>query len=198
MRMKGQTMKANRETKSSCVTSYDEKCLLMSVLLLPLLLLIGFPSSALATKHRPSKAVIGADTYRPSAAVAKETKQVTVRFNSRRIHGVNALNRRGVRRTPGGRNVRSVSSHLQALDPSRIRVLDGGTFAYDTQIVRIQGLTASNGFGSGVREARQQIEELLHQGQVMMLPKYTDQSGHLVAEVYIDSQNILERLYRQR
>ena len=62
----------------------------------------------------------------------------------------------------------------KTLDVSRIRVIDGETFSYGGESIRVHGVTAPLALEQGGKEARQQLEDLLQQGRVTMIPKGSD------------------------
>jgi len=70
-----------------------------------------------------------------------------------------------------------IAQQEQPLDSSQIRLIDGDTFAYGTQRIRIQGFNAPERFDSGGWEATQRLEQLLHQGHVTIIRKATDIYG---------------------
>lgn len=83
---------------------------------------------------------------------------------------------------------------LRTLDPARIHVIDGDTFAYAGDRVRIKGLNAPELLEPGGFEAMKRLDELLRGGRVAMLPAGTDAYGRLLAEVYVDETNVAETM----
>jgi endonuclease YncB( thermonuclease family) len=85
----------------------------------------------------------------------------------------------------------------QTLDSSRIHVIDGDTFAYGPERIRIQGFNAAERSDPGGFEATRRLEMLLHQGQVTMIPKATDIYGRIVAQIFVDRLNVADLLIVQ-
>ena len=82
----------------------------------------------------------------------------------------------------------------QSLDSSRIQVIDGDTFAYGAERIRIQGFNAAERSDPGGFEATQRLEVLLHYGQVTMIPKGIDIYGRTVAQIFVDRHNVADLL----
>ncbi len=82
----------------------------------------------------------------------------------------------------------------RVLDGARIRVIDGDTFVYGGQKIRIKGLNAPELLEPGGFEAMKRLDELLHEGQVVMVPDAVDAYGRLVAYVYVDESNVAETM----
>ncbi len=161
---------------------------------------IGLPVSALATKSTSKKCEPQSDSHMMAAAVPKESRLMFSRISGRRIHGINSLHQ-----SPTQRSVRRSLTRLnnsrallaqqeQTLDSSRIRLIDGDTFAYGTERIRIQGFNAAERSDVGGLEATERLEKLLHQGRVTMIRKATDIYGRIVAEVFVDHHNVADLL----
>lgn len=82
----------------------------------------------------------------------------------------------------------------QSLDSSRIQVIDGDTFAYGAERIRIQGFNAAERSDPGGVAATQRLEVLLRHGQVTVVPKATDVYGRIVAQVFVDRHNVADLL----
>jgi endonuclease YncB( thermonuclease family) len=151
------------------------------------------PTSVLAANHPTKKDEAGSTVSRTSAAAPSESNHLMTRVGTRKVRGISAIRPRSsahlVRRSTdsGGRSRRE-----QTLDASRIRVIDGETFSYEGQSIRIQGLTAPFALQQGGREARQQLEDLFQQGRVTMIPKGSDRLGTRVAEIRVDHRNVAD------
>lgn len=168
-------------------------------LLATLALLVSLPNLAFATKHVSKKTEAGTTTHRPSATIANESKPVPVRISVRKVHGVHSLSRPDSRVTSAHpASHRYLPSQEQSLDAARIRVLDGETFAYGVEKVRIQGFVGQSGSSIRSREARQRLEDILGRGQITIVPYRLDRSGNLIAEVRVEHQNIVELLSAYR
>lgn len=78
------------------------------------------------------------------------------------------------------------------LDPWKIRLVDGDTFWYGGERIRIRGYDAPEPFEAGGFEATQRLEWLLHEGEVRLYPHAQDGDGRTLADVYVDSRNVAE------
>jgi endonuclease YncB( thermonuclease family) len=151
------------------------------------------PTSAFAAKHLTKKDEPSFGPHRFAAAAPSEANHQTTRVSMRKVRGVSAIRQRSSRRIlrhsidSDGRSRRE-----QILDASRIKVIDGETFSYGGESIRIQGITAPAPFDLSGKEARQQLEALLQQGRVTMIPKGSDRSGGKVAEIRVDHRNVAD------
>ena len=100
--------------------------------------------------------------------------------------------RRGLTRLNNSRSI--LGQREQSLDSSRIQVIDGDTFAYGAERIRIQGFNAAERSDPGGFEATQRLEVLLRHGQVTMIPKATDIYGRIVAQIFVDRHNVADLL----
>jgi endonuclease YncB( thermonuclease family) len=73
-------------------------------------------------------------------------------------------------------------------------LIDGDTFAYGTERIRIQGIDAPELSESGGFEASQRLDLLLKEGPVRIVPQALDRYGRTVADVYVDDRNVAEVL----
>lgn len=80
------------------------------------------------------------------------------------------------------------------LDEWRIRLIDGDTFAYGAERIRIKGIDTPEVSESGGFEASQRLDLLLREGPVMVIPQALDVYGRIVADVYVNDQNVAEVL----
>jgi endonuclease YncB( thermonuclease family) len=80
------------------------------------------------------------------------------------------------------------------LDEWRIRLIDGDTFAYGAERIRIRGIDTPEVSESGGFEASQRLDLLLREGPVMVIPQALDVYGRVVADVYVNDQNVAEVL----
>ena len=83
-----------------------------------------------------------------------------------------------------------ITQQERLLSDWKIRVIDGDTFAYGAERVRIFGMDAPEATEAGGFEATQRLDLLLHEGPVMIVPRAVDKYGRTVAEVYVNQQNI--------
>ena len=122
------------------------------------------------------------------------------RINPRRIQGITSRYqsatqpsvRRSLTRINNRRDL--LAQREQVLDSSRIRLIDGDTFAYGAERIRIQGFNAAERSDAGGLEATARLERILQQGQVTMIRKATDIYGRIVAEVFVDHRNVADLL----
>lgn len=82
----------------------------------------------------------------------------------------------------------------QLLDTWRIRLIDGDTFAYGAQRIRVRGIDTPEVSESGGFEATQRLDGLLHEGPVTIVPEALDKYGRTVADVYVNDQNVADVL----
>lgn len=80
----------------------------------------------------------------------------------------------------------------RALEAWKIRLVDGDTFWYGGERIRIRGYDAPEPSESGGFEATQRLELLLQEGQVVIIPQAVDVYGRTVAQVYVDDRNVAE------
>lgn len=88
---------------------------------------------------------------------------------------------------PARRPSRSVAA-------GRIRTIDGDTFANGGERVRIRGMNAAEMSEPGGFQARARLDQLLHSGNVTVAARGVDKYGRTVADVYVNGQNVAERL----
>jgi len=162
-------------------------------------LLVGVPRPALATKGASKKCESQPASRMTAAAAPKEPRTSFSRLGTRRIQGVASLYRsdpqRSVRRSLARNHSRAFQAPgEQMLDSSRINLIDGDTFAYGVEHIRIQGFNAVERADVGGLEATQRLDQLLHQGQVTMIRKATDIYGRTVAEIFVNHRNVVDLL----
>lgn len=80
----------------------------------------------------------------------------------------------------------------RVLEAWKIRAVDGDTFWYGGERVRIRGYDAPERSDPGGLEALQRLEWLLQEGQVVMIPQAVDVYGRTVADVYVDQRSVAE------
>jgi len=80
------------------------------------------------------------------------------------------------------------------LDPWKVRVIDGDTFAYGADRIRLRGIDTPEKDQSGGFEATQRLDALLHEGAVTMVTDGLDPYGRTLADVYVDGRNVAEVL----
>jgi endonuclease YncB( thermonuclease family) len=82
----------------------------------------------------------------------------------------------------------------QALDAWQIRLIDGDTFAYGAERIRIRGIDTPEKSDSGGFEATQRLDLLLKDGPIVVVPEAVDKYGRVVADVYVNGRNVAEVL----
>ena len=163
-------------------------------------LLVGLVAPAMASKSSSKQCDVQSGTRMTAAAVPKTSHVTFSRVSTRRTHGGNSLRhtnatgsmRRGLTRLNNSRSI--LGQREQSLDSSRIQVIDGDTFAYGAERIRIQGFNAAERSDPGGFEATQRLEVLLRHGQVTMIPKATDMYGRIVAQIFVDRHNVADLL----
>ena len=82
----------------------------------------------------------------------------------------------------------------RTVDGRQIYVVDGDTFHYGTERIRLKGIDTPEMSEPGGPAAKLRLEELLHNGLVHLVPHGRDVYNRLVADVFVDGQNVAERL----
>ncbi len=82
----------------------------------------------------------------------------------------------------------------RTVDGRQIHVADGDTFRSGTERVRLRGIDTPELNEPGGQAARLRLEELLRSGPVRIVPHGRDVYDRTVADVFVDGQNIAERL----
>lgn len=143
------------------------------------------PTAFSQSKHEGD----GRHTFQRAATIPSAGMQLGAR--------VVQSSKRGNGRARAGRVVRiipSVQAHFREegrlLDSWGIRLIDGDTFAYGGQRIRIAGIDAPEVSEAGGFEAAQRLDLLLHEGQVTIVPKAIDKYGRTIADVYVDQRDV--------
>ncbi|MDH4185652.1 MAG: thermonuclease family protein [Nitrospira sp.] len=76
-------------------------------------------------------------------------------------------------------------------------MVDGDTFRYGAARVRVRGVDTPEWNEPGGQEARLRLEELLHRGPVRIVPHGRDVYDRVVADVFVDGQNVAEILTQE-
>lgn len=79
----------------------------------------------------------------------------------------------------------------------QVHVVDGDTFRYGTERVRLRGIDTPELNEPGGQAARLRLEELLRSGPVRIVPRGRDVYDRTVADVYVDGHNVTEMLRRE-
>ncbi|MBM4124301.1 MAG: thermonuclease family protein [Nitrospira sp.] len=78
-----------------------------------------------------------------------------------------------------------------------IRLIDGDTFAYGSERIRIRGIDTPEKSESGGFDATQRLDLLLREGQIVVMPEAVDKYGRMVADVYVNGSNVAEVLRKE-
>lgn len=78
------------------------------------------------------------------------------------------------------------------LESWKIRPIDGDTFAYGAERIRLRGINAPETSEAGSFEARQRLESLLREGPVIIVPHGEDSYGRTLADVFVNERNVAE------
>ncbi len=73
-------------------------------------------------------------------------------------------------------------------------MIDGDTFAYGADRIRLRAIDTPEKDQSDGFEARQRLDSLLHEGTVTMVTNVLDPYGRTLADVYVDGRNVAEVL----
>ncbi len=112
---------------------------------------------------------------------------------------------KGMRR-PSSRSVRSLLRRQafaplagleRTVDSRQVHVVDGDTFRYGTERVRLRGIDTPELDEPNGQAARLRLEELLHSGQVHIVPHGRDVYDRLVADVFVDDRNVTDILSQE-
>lgn len=82
----------------------------------------------------------------------------------------------------------------RTVDGRQVHVIDGDTFRYGTERVRLRGIDTPELSEPGGQTAKLRLEELLRSGPVRIVPHGRDVYERVVADVFVDGQNIAEKL----
>jgi hypothetical protein len=151
--------------------------------------LMTFPTPALAAKTSCEQCGAQPAPRLTAAGVPKETRTGFSRISARRIHGVQSRSRQSAPRSLNHSRMR-LAQQEQTLDPTRIRVIDGETFAYGKELIRVQGFNAVERVDAGGVGATQRLDQLLHEGHVTMIRTSTDSDGRIAAHLFVDRRNV--------
>ncbi len=85
----------------------------------------------------------------------------------------------------------------RTVDSRQVHVVDGDTFRYGTERVRLRGIDTPELDEPNGQAARLRLEELLHSGQVRIVPHGRDVYDRLVADVFVDGRNVTDMLTQE-
>jgi micrococcal nuclease len=82
----------------------------------------------------------------------------------------------------------------RTVDSRHVQVVDGDTFRYGAERVRLRGIDTPELNEPGGQSAKQRLEELLRSGPVRIVPFGRDIYDRVVADVFVDARNVAEML----
>lgn len=85
----------------------------------------------------------------------------------------------------------------RTLDSRQVHVVDGATFRYGPERVRLRGIDTPELNEPGGQAARLRLEEWLRRGPLRIVPHGRDVYDRLVADVFVDGQNVAEMLAQE-
>jgi endonuclease YncB( thermonuclease family) len=85
----------------------------------------------------------------------------------------------------------------RTLDGRQVHVVDGATFRYGPDRVRLRGIATPELNEPGGQAARSRLEEWLRRGPVRIVPYGRDVYDRLVADVFVDAHNVGELLTQE-
>jgi micrococcal nuclease len=85
----------------------------------------------------------------------------------------------------------------RTVDSRHVQVVDGDTFRYGAERVRLRGIDTPELNEPGGQSAKQRLEELLRSGPVRIVPFGRDIYDRLVADVFVDGRNVAEMLAQE-
>ena len=85
----------------------------------------------------------------------------------------------------------------RTVDSRQVHVVDGDTFRYGAERVRLRGIDTPELNEPGGQAARQRLEEWLRSGPVRIVSHGRDVYDRLVADVFVDGQDVAEMLSRE-
>jgi endonuclease YncB( thermonuclease family) len=85
----------------------------------------------------------------------------------------------------------------RTVEGRQVHVVDGDTFRYGTERVRLRGIDTPELTEPGGQAARLRLEELLRSGPVRIVPHGRDIYDRTVADVFVNGQDVAEMLRRE-
>lgn len=116
------------------------------------------------------------------------------RFRSSRSSGLrSSVRSRGLRSLPRAAYPTDLRGPTE-VDGRFLRPIDGDTFAMNGVKIRLHGIDAPELGTPGGSEAAVRLAAMLQEGQVTIVPRSRDVYGRTVADVFMNGQNLAERL----
>ncbi|MGQ0810864.1 MAG: thermonuclease family protein [Nitrospiraceae bacterium] len=163
-------------------------CLTMTIFVIPpqaVGQVFAEPQSSLSTYSLPSSPGIKLHRYPHSKGTHLLHKKPTWKKNRPR---------RGSRWLLPRYAAGNLTRQPQVLDGWQVHVIDGDTIRYGTERIRVRGFDAPELSASGGFEATQRLDQLLHEGQIRIVPHGHDTYGRIVADVYVNDRDVAEVL----
>lgn len=85
----------------------------------------------------------------------------------------------------------------RTIDSRQIHVVDGDTFRYGSERVRLRGIDTPELNEPGGQAARLRLKELLRSGPVRIVPHGRDVYDRTVADVFVNGKNVAEMLTQE-
>jgi len=78
-----------------------------------------------------------------------------------------------------------------------IHTIDGDTLRMGSERIRLRGIDTPELSEPGGQEAKQRLEQLLHDGPIRIVPHGQDIYGRTVADVFVSGRNVAEVLRQE-
>ncbi|MDK2741417.1 MAG: thermonuclease family protein [Nitrospira sp. BO4] len=83
---------------------------------------------------------------------------------------------------------------MRLLSTLHVRAVDGDTIRVGAERIRLRGVDTPEMSELAGPAAKQRLEELLRRGPIRIVPKGRDVYNRLVADVFVNEQNVAETL----
>lgn len=83
---------------------------------------------------------------------------------------------------------------MKALSTLQVRAVDGDTIRVGGERIRLRGIDTPEMSELQGHAAKQRLEQLLRSGSIRIVPRGRDVYNRLLADVYVDNQNVAETL----
>jgi endonuclease YncB( thermonuclease family) len=177
------------------------------LLALPVSLDAGTSSSSTKPAHSKAAQKIVKPSPQPCLCKAKTTKRRHASVGSSRPHTIQSNNNdspawtRRAREAALLRRIMLARLPLLMQEPKprhlnewQIRLIDGDTFAYGAERIRIRGIDTPEVSETGGFDASQRLDLLLREGPVVIIPQALDKYGRTLADVFVNDRNVAEVL----
>lgn len=111
--------------------------------------------------------------------------------------GIRRSSAKSVRSLPRPQSPAPLGGIERIVDSRHIRVVDGDTFRYGAERVRLRGIDQPELNEPGGQAARLRLAESLRRGPIHIVPHGRDVCDRLVADVFIDGNNVAEMLRQE-